>query len=119
MVEITFGGVVLVNPSPYTPDFQPRTKERIVLSGKSSVQSSLELGYHVTYYCFTKFYSDVTDLRAKVGLIFPLVDDHGTRNAFISAWSEAKIVSKPVHWRYMASFIADTVYVVPPPPPPP
>lgn len=108
----------MVNPSPYTPDFQPRTKERIVLSGKSSVQSSPELGYHVTFSCFSEFYSDVTDLRDKIGTIFELVDDHGVKNAYISAWTETKIVSKPPYWRYIVSFIADTVYVAPPPPPP-
>lgn len=108
-MTITFGGVVLVNPSPYTPDFQILTKETAMLSGKRSVQSSIELGYHVTYSCFTETYSDVTDLRAKAGLIFSLEDDHGTRNAYISAWSETKIVSKPVYWRYVVSFVADTV----------
>ena len=110
-MTITFDGVTLVNPSTYTPDYQPRTKETILLSGKSSVQSSTELGYHVSYSCFTPTYSNVTDLRAKIGTKYSLVDDYnaGGINAYISAFSVTKIVSTPDYWRYNVSFIADTV----------
>lgn len=108
-MTITFDSIPLVNPSPYTSDYQPRTKERILLSGKSSVQSSTELGYHVSYSCFTPTYSNVTDLRAKMGTIYSLVDDYGTRNAYISAFTVTKIVSTPDYWRYNVSFVADTV----------
>jgi hypothetical protein len=108
-MAITFDGVTLVNPSPYTPDYQPQTKETILLSGKSSVQSSTELGYHVSYSCFTSTYSNVTDLRAKIGTKYSLVDDYGTRNAYISSFNVTKINSNPDFWRYEVSFIADTI----------
>ena len=108
-MAITFDAIPLVNAAPYTPDYQPRTKEEILLSGKSSVQSSTELGYHISFSCFTETYSNVTDLRAKAGAKYSLVDDYGTRNAYISAFTVTKIVSTPDYWRYEVSFIADTV----------
>lgn len=106
-MAITFDGVTLVNPSPYTSDYQPRTKETILLSGKRSVQSSTELGYHVSYSCFTLTYSNVTDLRAKIGAEASLVDDFGTRNAYISAFSVVE--DPPDIWKYTVSFIGDSV----------
>lgn len=79
------------------------------MTGKSSVQSSTELGYHVTYSCFTVTYSNVTDLRAKIGTKYTLVDDYGSRSAYISAFRVVKIDSSPDYWRYVISFVADTV----------
>ena len=107
MANVTFDLIVLQNPSPYTPSYDVQTKETILLSGKRSVQSTAEVGYKITYSCFTQTYSNVTDLSAKIGLEKSLVDDFGTRNAYISAFSVVE--DPPGSWMYTVSFVADTV----------
>lgn len=107
MANVTFDSIVLQKPSPYTPSYNVQATDTILLTGKHSVQSTTEVGYAITYNCFTATYSNVTDLSAKIGLEKALVDDFGTRNAYISAFSV--IEDPPDIWRYTVSFIGDTV----------
>ena len=107
MAAVTFDLITLQKPSPYTPSYDVKVTETVLLTGKRSVQSTAEVGYKITYSCFTQTYSNVTDLSAKIGLEKSLVDDFGTRNAYISAFSVVE--DPPGSWMYTVSFVADTV----------
>ena len=107
MAAVTFDAVVLQKPSPYTPSYDVKATETVLLSGKRSVQSTTEVGYKITYSCFTATYSNVTDLSAKIGVKKTLVDDFGSRSAYISAFSVVE--DPPDIWTYTVSFIGDSV----------
>lgn len=106
-MTVSFDSVELIRPQPYNVSYDVMANETVLLSGKRSVQSTAEYGYKVTYVCFTDASANVTNLLAKVGTEYSLVDDYGTRNAYISAFSVVE--DPPDHWTYTVSFIGDTI----------
>lgn len=108
MAAVTFDSIVLQKPAPYTPSYDVKATETVLLSGKRSVQSTAEVGYKISFSCFTETYSNVTDLSAKIGLEKTLVDDFGSHTkCYISAFSVVE--DPPGSWTYTVGFIADTV----------
>jgi len=107
MSSITFDGVVLVRPSRPDIDWSPITNVVVLISGKRSVQSSSELGFSVGFICVTETYSNISDLRAKIGSPYTLViDGVNYTNCYISSFKERKI--DDIHWEYSVGFVRQT-----------
>lgn len=107
MSSVTFDGIQLRRPSFPEFDRSPITNETILVSGKRSVQSTPELGFKVTFRCWTTDRSDIIDLRAKIGSPYTLVVD-GTSytNCYINRWVETKI--DDINWAYSVGFVRET-----------
>lgn len=108
MSSVTFDGVVLKRPSFPSFDRSPITNETVLVSGKRAVQASTELGFKVTFTCYTNQVSDISNLREKIGRPYTLVID-GTSytNCYIKPpWKEGKIDDE--NWEYVVSFVRDT-----------
>lgn len=107
MSSITFGGVPLVRPSLPEYDRSPITNVTTLASGRRSVQASDELGFSVTFTCYSDTYSDVTDLRDLIGSANTLViDGVSYPDCFINGWKEKKIDN--TNWQYTVGFVRDT-----------
>jgi len=107
MSSVTFDGVNLSRPS--FPEFHrsPITNETVLVSGKRSVQSTDELGFRVTFRCWTNDQSDISNLRAKIGSPYTLVvDGVSYTNCYISRWTETKV--DDLNWAYSVGFVRDT-----------
>jgi len=107
MSSVTFDGVDLIRPSFPEIDRSPITNETILVSGKRSVQSTSELGFKVTFRCWTTDPSDISNLRSKIGSSHTLVID-GTSytNCYINRWVETKV--DDLNWAYSVGFVRET-----------
>jgi hypothetical protein len=108
MSSVTFDGVALVRPSFPQFDREPLTTVTVLASGKRSVSGSDELGFEVTFTCYTDSLSDISNLRAKIGSPYTLViDSTSYTNCYIKApWKERKLDNN--NWQYTVSFVRDT-----------
>lgn len=107
-MAITFDGVELKNPEPFDRDDDVITKETVLLSGKRSVQSTAEIGLHISFRCMSTAHTDVTNLRAKIGIKASLVIGSDTHtNCYISGFKERE--DPPGVWSYEVGFIRETV----------
>lgn len=107
-MTVTFGSIELKNPSPFNKTPAIQLKDTVLLSGKHSIQSTVETALSVSFSCFTDTYSDISNLWAKVGAVFSLViGSEVARNCYISSWSEVE--EPPGWWRYVVGFKEETV----------
>jgi len=105
-MAITFDSVELTNPEVFEQKHNVLTKATTLLSGKTSVQSTSETHLTVSFRCLTETYSDITDLKAKIGSKYVLSIDGTTYNCYISKFSEKELA--PGIYEYTVSFIEDT-----------
>jgi hypothetical protein len=107
-VTITFDGVELKNPAPFSLVPLVLTSETTLLSGKTAVQTTTETGLRVRLECVTQDYADVSALLAKVGLKKTLIIN-GTSytNCAIKSWSRLE-ENPPGTWWYEVTFVRDT-----------
>jgi len=106
-MTITFDSVELKNPEIFSKAWGVITNQTLLLSGKRSVQASSELAIGVSFGCRTGTYSDVSNLRAKIGSAYSLVIDSDTyTNCYISSFTEREWY--PDEWEYDVTFVRDT-----------
>ena len=105
---VTFDSVELKNPIIFDRDTEAPIGKAILLSGKQSTQPSTETALSITFRCSTETYSDVSNLRAKIGLKKTLsIDGADFTKCSISGkfkerqWYRGK-------WEYEVGFIQDT-----------
>ena len=105
---VTFDSVELKKPIIFDRDSNPLTGKTILLSGKHSTQTSTETALSIAFRCSTETYSDVSNLRAKIGLKKTLSID-GTD--FTKCSISGKFKERewyPGKWEYEVGFIQDT-----------
>jgi len=106
-MTITFDSIELKNPEPFGKNWGVITNQTVLLSGKRSVQVSSELAISVSFRCSTETYSDISNLRAKIGSAYSLVIDSDTyTNCYISFFTEREWFTGK--WEYEVSFVRDT-----------
>ena len=106
-MAVTFDSVTLTNPEPYEFDWDVRTNETVLLSGKRKIQSTSEIGLHIGFVCHTDTLSDVTNLRAKIGTKASLVTGSDTyTNCYISLFKQTELL--PGVYEYTVEFRRET-----------
>lgn len=105
---VTFDGIELKNPVIFNKEHNPITGQTILLSGKQATQTSTETALSVSFRCSTETYSDVSNLRAKIGLKKTLVIDgtNYTKCSISGIFKEREWY--PGKWEYEMEFIQDT-----------
>ena len=106
-MTVTFDNVPLQNPEPVELDYQPIVNDTVLLSGKHSIQGSSETAILCTIKCHTDTYTNVSNLRAKIGAAKSLVIDGSTyTKCWISSWSETEWADGK--WEYTVGIKQDT-----------
>ena len=106
-MTITFDSIELKNPQIFDKTWGAIANQTTLLSGKRSVQGSSEIALAVSFKCSTETYSDVSNLRAKIGSAHSLVIDSDTyTNCYIASFTEREWF--PDKWEYEVSFVRDT-----------
>jgi len=106
-MSITFDSVTLINPEEFDLETIVKTNEVTLISGKNSVQTTTQTFIKVSFRCMTQTYSDVSNLRGKIGSKASLVIDGTTyNNCAITGFKECQII--PNVWEYEVSFTQDT-----------
>jgi len=105
---IVFDGIELKNPAPF--DLSPTVicNERVLLSGKTAVQTTTATGFRVKFECITRDYADISALLTRIGQKGTLVIN-GTAytNCAIRSWD--RLEQDPGgNWRYAVTFVRDT-----------
>ena len=104
---VTFDSVELKNPIIFDRDSNPIVNQTVLLSGKRSTQTTTETAISVSYRCSTETYSDVSNLKAKIGLQKTLtIDSTDFTKCSISSFKEREWY--PGKWEYEVGFIQDT-----------
>lgn len=106
-MSVTFDSVTLINPEVHDLVTNVKTNEVTLISGKNSVQTSTQTYISVSFKCLTMDYTDVTNLKAKIGSKASL-KIHGIpyTNCVITSFSDSQIY--PDVWEYNVSFTQDT-----------
>ena len=106
-MTITFDSVELVNPEPFEINQQVLTGDTVLLSGKHSLQGTTETAISCTIKCHSETKSDMTNLRAKIGVEGSLIigSDTYTKCRIVS-WSESEWAKGK--YEFTASFKQDT-----------
>lgn len=107
-MTITFDGVELRNPAPFSIAPVVLCNETTLLSGKTAVQTTAETGLRVKFECCTQDYADVSALLAKIGQKKTLVID-GTAytNCAIRSWDRLEQDPGGTWW-YEVTFVRET-----------
>jgi hypothetical protein len=103
-MTITFDSVELIDPEPFEQSQNISISETILLSGKRSIQSSTEKALDVKFSCITETYTDISNLKAKIGLKKTLDIDGTTYTCYISSFSEREGLG---YWEYEVGFKED------------
>ncbi|MCK5431638.1 MAG: hypothetical protein KAJ03_02780 [Gammaproteobacteria bacterium] len=104
-MTITFDSVALTNPTPFEEVHGITITETLLLSGKTKIQSSATHRKKVGFDCLTETYTDISNLRAKIGTKAILSIDGDTCNAYITSFTETEIY--PNRWQYAVEFTED------------
>ncbi len=105
---VTFDTIDLINPEPFDRGDNVLTGITLLLSGKQSTQTSTETTLSISFRCQTETYSDISNLRAKIGLKKTLTIN-GTD--FLKCSISGKFIENewaPGKWKYAVGFIQDT-----------
>jgi hypothetical protein len=106
-MTITFDSIELKNPEPFDIDRQVIIADTVLLSGKHSIQATTETAILCTITGYTDTESNITNLRAKIGLEKSLVVDSDTyTKCYISSFT-SKLWAKG-EWIYTVGFKQDT-----------
>lgn len=106
-MTITFDSIALTNPEPFERDWGVQTNEEKLYSGKTAMQTSTETRLAVSFRCETETYSDISNLRTKIGLKKTLsIDGTNYTNCVITSFKE-KMWAKG-KYTYEASFVQQT-----------
>ncbi len=108
-MTITFDGVELRNPAPFSIAPVVLCNETTLLSGKTAVQTTTETGLRVRLECVTQEYTDVSNLLAKIGTKGTLIiDGNSYTNCVIKSWD--RLEQRPIGtWWYSVTFTRDTI----------
>lgn len=106
-MTVTFDGVELKNPMPFTINPQVLLNDTILLSGKHSIQGSTETAITCTITGYTATESDITNLQAKIGTEGSLVVDITTYTKCSISTFSSKLWAKG-EWTYTVGFRQDT-----------
>lgn len=72
---ITFDGLTLSNPEPWSMTYRPNVKEHMLLTGRTILQTATTYGLAIGFKCHTESYSEITNVIGKFGKIGTLVLD--------------------------------------------
>ena len=109
-MTITFDGVTLKNVAAgYDKSPVVTTTKKQLASGKWSIQSTTETGFKRVYDCVTSSYSDITNLLAKIGGPYTLIED-GTSytDCYITQWNYIREFSTSGYYEYGITIERDT-----------
>lgn len=105
---ITFDGQVLSNASTFDDDPGIQIKKTKLYNGKQRIDASPETVFEPTFTCYTEDYSEITNIRSKIGLPKTLViDGVSYLKCYIDNPFKQKMYS-PGKWTYTISFTQDT-----------
>ena len=107
-MTVTFDGITLSDPEPFYIRRPTLTRVVMLLSGKTSVQTSNEAGFQASFRCTTEDFSDFTAIIAKVGTLGNLVIDGTTYANCAIIGDPAAIEILPGVWQYEVSFVQGT-----------
>lgn len=106
-MAITFDSLELKNPEPFERDWGVQTNETKLYSGKTAVQASAETRLAVTFKCYTETYTDISNLRAKIGAPYTLsIDGTNYTQCYITSFKEEEWSSGK--YNYEVEFVQDT-----------
>ncbi len=106
-MAITFDSIELINPEPFDKDWGVQTQETKLYSGKTAVQSSAQTRLAVTFKCNTETYTDISNLKAKMGSPYTLViDSNSYTNCYITSFKEQEWATGK--YEYEVGFVQDT-----------
>lgn len=107
-MTITFDGVELRNPAPFSLAPVVLCSETTLLSGKTAVQTTAETGLRVRLECVTQDYADVSALLAKIGTKATLIiDGVSYTNCAIRSWGRLE-EGPPGTWWYEVTLVRET-----------
>ncbi len=106
-MTITFDSITLTNPEPFDKDWGVQANEEKLYSGKTAIQTTTETRLAVAFKCETETYTDISNLRAKIGLKKTLtIDGTDYTNTVIKSFNEKEWT--PGKYTYEISFIQQT-----------
>lgn len=106
-MSIVFDGITLSNPAPFEKDWGVQAKDTKLYSGKTYIQASTETRLAAAFKCETETYSDVSNLRAKIGTKATLtIDGSNYTNCAITSFKESEWAAGK--YTYEVSFIQQT-----------
>lgn len=108
MTTVAFDSVVLRSPEPFYMRRPTLTKEVVLLSGKTSVQTSPQAGLSASFRCTTEDFGDFTAIIAKIGTTASLVIGTSTYTNCVISGAPTIVEKLPGVWEYEVSFVQDT-----------
>lgn len=106
-MAVLFDSVELKDPERFERDWGVQINETKLYSGKTAVQSSAQTRLAVAFKCFTETYTDISNLKAKIGSPYTLaIDGTNYTKCYINSFAEREWFTGK--YEYDVSFVQDT-----------